>query len=90
MREIPFGRPLVGREEKDILMNVLNGHVYVHGPLLKKFESSFSKFTQAPYAVALSSCTAALHLTYLYLGITQNDEVIVPAQTHTATAHSVE
>jgi len=90
MREIPFGRPMIGEEEKNTVMTVLQGHEFVHGPLLKDFESAFSKYINAPYAIAVSSCTAALHLTYFYLGITQNDEVIVPAQTHTATAHAVE
>lgn len=40
--------------------------------------------------MSVASCTAGLHLAYLYLGIGPGDEVLVPAQTHVATAHSVE
>jgi dTDP-4-amino-4,6-dideoxygalactose transaminase len=55
-----------------------------------EFETAFGTYTKAPHAVSVSSCTAALHLSYFYLGIGPGDEVIVPAQTHTATAHAVE
>ena len=87
---IPFGRPILGDEERDAVRKVLEGHILVHGPLVEEFEDKFAELTGAPHAVALSSCTAALHLSYLYLGIGVGDEVIVPAQTHTATAHAVE
>lgn len=90
MRNIPFGKPLIGREEKQAVMEVLNGPILVHGPRTTAFEADFASFTGAPYAVAVSSCTAALHLAYFYLGVGEGDEVIVPAQTHTATAHAVE
>ena len=54
------------------------------------FEKEFCKFTGAKYAVSLSSCTAGLHLSCLASNFKKGDEVIVPAQTHTATAHAVE
>jgi dTDP-4-amino-4,6-dideoxygalactose transaminase len=44
----------------------------------------------AAYATSVSSCTAGLHLIYLHLGLGPGDEVIVPAETHVATAHAVE
>ena len=90
MRTIPFGKPLIGDEEKRAVMEVLNGSILVHGPRAKEFEQAFASHTNSPYAVSVSSCTAALHLSYFYLGIGEGDEVIVPAQTHTATAHAVE
>lgn len=90
MRTIPFGKPIVGAQEKKAVMDVLGGPILVHGPRVKEFESAFAAYTKAPHAVAVSSCTAGLHLSYFYLGIKQGDEVIVPAQTHTATAHAVE
>ena len=71
-------------------MDVLRGHMLVHGPRAKEFEADFAAYTGAEYAVSASSCTAALHLCYFYLGLGPGDEVIVPAQTHTATAHAVE
>ena len=90
MRIIPFGKPIIGEEEKNAVQNVLNGPILVHGPRAKEFEEAFSSFTVAPHAVSVSSCTAALHLSYFYLGLKAGDEVIVPAQTHVATAHAVE
>ena len=90
MRTILFGRPIMGEEEKKAVLQVLEGDILVHGPKAKEFEKAFAAFTGADYAVSVSSCTAALHLSYFYLGIESGDEVIVPAQTHVATAHAVE
>jgi len=71
-------------------MEVLKGPILVHGPRAVAFEKAFAEWTGAPHAVSTSSCTAALHLVYFYLGLGAGDEVIVPAQTHAATAHAVE
>lgn len=90
MRTIPFGMPVIGDKEKQAVMDVLNGTVLVHGPRATEFEVLFAKYVNAQYAVSVSSGTAALHLSYFYYGICAGDEVIVPAQTHTATAHAVE
>jgi dTDP-4-amino-4,6-dideoxygalactose transaminase len=90
MREIPFGRPMIGEEEKQAVSRILDGPILTHGPKVKEFEKDFSNYVKGGYSVALSSCTAALQLSYFYLGIGSGDEVIVPAQTHTATAHAVE
>jgi dTDP-4-amino-4,6-dideoxygalactose transaminase len=87
---IPFGMPIIGDEEKLAVMKVLEGSILVHGPLATKFEDDFCKFTSAPYSVSVSSCTAGMHLVYFALGYGPGDEVIVPAQTHVATAHAVE
>jgi perosamine synthetase len=87
---IPFGRPMIGDEERDAVADVLAGPVLSHGPRGHDFEQAFAEFTGAPHAVATSSCAAALHLAYLGVGIGLGDEVIVPAQTHVATAHVVE
>lgn len=88
--QIPFGRPILGSEEKAAVMQVLSGDILTHGPKVKEFEALFASYTGAPYALAVASGTAALHLTYFYLGIGPGDEVIVPAQSHVATAHAVE
>jgi dTDP-4-amino-4,6-dideoxygalactose transaminase len=55
-----------------------------------KFEEDFAAFVGAPHAVSVSSCTAGMHLVWFTLGLGAGDEVIVPAQTHAATAHAVE
>jgi len=89
-RTIPFGRPIIGDEERAAVMEVMNGSTLVHGPKAKQFEADFSRTAGGGYTLSLASCTAGLHLAYLYLGTGPGDEVIVPAQTHVATAHSVE
>jgi len=89
-RKIAFGMPLIGPEERAAVAEVLNGPCLTHGPRVKEFERAFAEFTSAPYAIAVNSCTAALHLAYLAMDIGPGDEVIVPAQTHVATAHAVE
>jgi perosamine synthetase len=90
MRTIPFGKPIIGDEEKKAVLDVLSGPILVHGPKAKEFEQAFADYTKAPHAVSVASCTAGLHLAYFYLGLGPGDEVIVPAQTHTATVHAVE
>jgi dTDP-4-amino-4,6-dideoxygalactose transaminase len=87
---IPFGRPLISQEERDLVSEVLNGVQLTQGPVVRRFEAAFTEFTGAPRAVAVSSCMGALHLGYLFLGLNPGDEVIVPAQTHVATAMAVE
>jgi perosamine synthetase len=90
MRQISFGAPIIGEEERNAVLGVLSGNQLVHGPKAKQFESDFSDYIGGGHALSVASCTAALHLAYLNLGIGSGDEVIVPAQTHVASAHSVE
>ncbi len=90
MRNIEFGKPVIGDEERRAVMEVMGGSQLVHGPRAKQFESDFAAFVGGGHALSTASCTAGLHLAYLHLGIGAGDEVIVPAQTHVATAHSVE
>src|SRR3990172_1009807 len=87
---VPFGKPIIGSEEHEAVRRVLDSGVLVHGPNTGAFERAFSGYIGGGSAVAVASCTAALHLTYFDLGLGSGDEVIVPAQTHTATAHVVE
>jgi dTDP-4-amino-4,6-dideoxygalactose transaminase len=90
VHSIPFGRPLIGDDERAAVADVLAGTTLTHGPKVKEFEHAFAQFTGAPHAVATATCMAALHLSYLAIDLGPGDEVIVPAQTHVATAHAVE
>jgi len=90
VRKIPFGMPLIDNKEKEAVAEVLNCSQLVHGPKAIKFEEKFKNFVGGGYCVSLNSCTAGLHLSYLYLGLKKGDEVIIPAQSHVATAHAVE
>lgn len=89
-RTIPFARPLLGDEERRAVAAVLDGHMLTHGPRVAAFEKAFADRLGSAHAVALSSCTAGLHLALVAKGIGPGDEVIVPAMTHVATAHAVE
>jgi dTDP-4-amino-4,6-dideoxygalactose transaminase len=90
-RQIPFARPWITDEDRKAVIEVLEGHILTHGPQCKGFESEFAAFMgEGAHCVTVSSCMAALHLSYLHFGIGPGDEVIVPAQTHTATVHAVE
>lgn len=60
------------------------------GPRVQEFEAAFAKMSGARHAVATNSCTAAMHLTLLALGVGPGDEVIVPSFTFVATANAVE
>jgi len=90
MRVIPFGRPIVEDAEKQAVLDVLNGTTLTHGPRVQEFERAFAEYAAAPHAVATASCTASMHLAYMYIDLKAGDEVIVSAQTHIATAHAVE
>lgn len=87
---IPFGKPIINKDEFNLVNKVLKSGKYVHGKKTAIFEKIFKKFTKAKNAVTVSSCTAGMHLFYFNAGIKKGDEVIVPAQTHVATAHAVE
>lgn len=90
-RQIPFARPWITNDDVQAVQAVLGGHILTHGPEGKAFEEEFAALLgDGAHCVSVSSCMAALHLAYLHFGIGSGDEVIVPAQTHTATAHAVE
>ena len=70
--------------------SVLRSGWLAHGKYSEKFEELFREFTDSKYAITVSNCTAGLHISCLAAGFGPGDEVIVPAQTHTATSHAVE
>jgi len=88
--DIPFGRPWIEDEDKNAVMEVLNGYILTHGPNCTAFEDEFVAMMGGGFATSTSSCMAALHLSYLHFGFGPGDEVIVPAMTHVATVHAVE
>ncbi|MFI5265016.1 MAG: DegT/DnrJ/EryC1/StrS family aminotransferase [Candidatus Kapaibacterium sp.] len=84
-----FGAPLIEEEEIEEVIKTLRSGWIGKGPKTIQFEKDFTNYAQCDHAVALSSCTAALHLALVTLGIGQGDEVIVPAMTFCATANAV-
>ena len=86
---IPFHRPSIGQEELLAVKEVLESRWLTTGPVTQQFERKFAAFVDCKYAVAVSSCTAALHLALDAIGITAGDEVLVPSYTFAATAEVV-
>ncbi|MGZ4200456.1 MAG: DegT/DnrJ/EryC1/StrS family aminotransferase [Thermoleophilaceae bacterium] len=87
--EIPFFDLRVEQEDLDAVAETLRSGWLTMGPRTAKFEEAFAEYVGAKHAVAVSSCTAALHLAYLGAGVGPGDEVIVPAFTFAATAAAV-
>ncbi len=87
---IKFSKNNISANDIKQVGKILNSGWLTHGKFTNLFESQLKKFTGAKYSVTLSSCTAALHLSCIAAGFKKGDDVIVPAQTHTATAHAVE
>ena len=87
--KFPAYEPWISNEDKKIINKTLNQSMLTLGPQLEKFESDFGKYTNAKYAIAVSNCTAALHLSLMALGIKNDDEVIIPDLTFVADANAI-
>ena len=87
---IKFSIPNIQSSDIKIVSKIIKSGWLTHGNYTSLFEKEFKKFTKSKYAISVSSCTAGLHLSCLASGFKKGDEIIVPAQTHTATAHAVE
>jgi len=86
---IPLAKPYFDNDEIEEIKKVLDSGWVTQGPKVKEFEEKFAKYLNVKYAVAVSNCTAALHLSLLALGIKPGDEVLVADYTFPATGHSV-
>lgn len=86
MNNIPFSRASIGKEELHAISRVLDSGWLTQGGETEKFEQEFAKYVGTKYAVAVSSCTAALFLSLKALKIKPGDEVIVPSFTFPSTA----
>lgn len=84
-----FGSPMIEQPEIDEVVASLKSGWLGTGPKAHKFEEMFKEYKGSKYAMALNSCTAALHLSMLAIGIKPEDEVIVPAMTFASTANVV-
>lgn len=86
---IPISKPCLSEEEAAAAYDtVLSGWV-TQGPNVEKFEKAFANYTGAKYAIAVSSCTTALHLALIAAGVNKADEVICPSLSYIATANSI-
>ena len=86
---VPFHVPQIDDDEIRSVVETLKSGWLTTGAKTKQFEEQFAKYLSVCHAVAVNSCTAALHLALDAIGVEEGDEVIVPTMTFTATAEVV-
>lgn len=86
---ISIARPLIGKEEKEAVLKVLDSGALAQGKLVEEFEKNFAEFIGTSHAVATSSGTTALHLALLAAGIKEGDEVITTPFTFIASSTAI-
>src|SRR6516225_3117506 len=89
MEMLLVSEPMLGSAEKAALSEVIEGGWITMGERVRALETAFAERHGVEDAVAVSSCTAALHLILHALGLGPGDEVLVPSLTFVATANSV-
>jgi len=87
---LPFNPPLVGEEEIREVVDTLRSPWITTGPKTRRFEEEFTAYLRAPGALAVNSCTAAMHVALACLDLGPGDEVITTPLTFTATANVIE
>jgi dTDP-4-amino-4,6-dideoxygalactose transaminase len=85
---IPVMRPYLGEEEAQAAAEAVRSGWVAQGPRVARFEVDFAAYVGATHGVALSSCTTALHLALVQLGIGPGDEVVLPSLSFIATANA--
>jgi len=86
---IPIARPVLDESEAEaVKQTILTGWV-TQGPQVQLFEKEFAEYVGSKYACAVSSCTTALHLALLTIGVKPGDEVITVSHSFIATANSI-
>jgi len=86
---IPVARPCFGQEEEQAVLEALRSGWVSQGPKVAEFEKRFAEYVGAAHAVAVSSCTTALHLAMVVSGIKEGDEVLCPSFSFIATANCI-
>src|SRR5579864_2210385 len=86
---VPFHVPFISKEESRAVVETIEGGWITTGPKTERFERAFAAYIGAHRAIAVSSGTAALHLSLEAAGLEEGDEVLVPTLTFTATAEVV-
>jgi len=84
-----FGSPVIEQAEIDEVVSCMQSSWLGTGPKVAKFEEDFRSYKKATHAVAVNSCTAALHLSLLVAGLKPGDEVITTPLTFCATVNAI-
>jgi perosamine synthetase len=85
---IPVMRPWLGEEEAQAAAAAVASGWVAQGPRVARFEAAFAEALGAEHAVAVSSCTTALHLALIVAGIGPGDEVVAPSLSFIATMNA--
>ena len=85
----PAYQPWITDSDKKVVEKVMGQNMLTLGPQLEKFEKAFSEYAGSKHAIAVSNCTAALHLSLKAIGVKENDEVIIPDLTFVADANAI-
>jgi dTDP-4-amino-4,6-dideoxygalactose transaminase len=86
---LPFHRASIEEAEIQSIIDVLKSGWLTSGPRVKEFETAFALYTGSPHAQAVNSCTSALHLALAVAGVSEGDEVLIPAMTFASTGETV-
>ncbi|MBA3374757.1 MAG: DegT/DnrJ/EryC1/StrS family aminotransferase [Actinobacteria bacterium] len=86
-RRVPLSSPWLDEREAELVLDVLRSGRLSLGPTIDRFEEAFADAVEAPYAVAVSSGTAGLHLLCIAAGVGQGDEVITSPYSFVASAN---
>lgn len=86
---IPIAKPYLTEVEAQAAYDTILTGWITQGPKVSEFEEKFANYVGSKYAIAVSNCTTALHLSMIVAGILPGDEVICPSMTYIATANSI-
>ncbi len=86
---LPMAKPFLGQEEADAASRAILSGWVTQGREVEAFERELAEYVGAPHAVAVSSCTTALHLALLVAGVEPGDEVITASHSFIATANAI-
>src|SRR5438093_13749541 len=86
---ISIAKPYLTEDEAQATYDTILTGWITQGPKVHEFEQKFAAYTGAKYAVAVSNCTTALHVSMIVAGIGKDDEVICPSRSYIATANSM-
>jgi perosamine synthetase len=89
MVRVPITKPVIGEEEIQSVSSVLHSGWITQGSQVAEFEREFATYMGTEHACAVSSCTTALHLALLAVGIRAGDEVITVSHSFIASANSI-